>query len=42
MAVVAATNLPGISDSAKTIIPELSLIKIKVNTQIRSNVTATK
>jgi hypothetical protein len=42
MTVVAATNLPGISDSAKTIIPELSLIKIKVNTQIRSNVTATK
>ena len=42
MTVVAATSLPGISDSAKTIIPELTAVKIKVNTQIRSNVTTTK
>lgn len=42
MTIVAATSLPGISDSAKTLIPELTAIKIKVNTQIRSNVTSTK
>lgn len=42
MTVVAATSLPGISESAKLILPELSNIQIKINTQLRSNTTFTK
>lgn len=42
MTIVAATNLPGISDTARTIIPELQAINLKVNTQIRSTITSTK
>jgi hypothetical protein len=42
MTVVAATKLPGISDAATTIIPELTSIQAKVNTQLKSNITYTK
>lgn len=42
MTVVAATKLPGISDAATTIIPELTSIQAKVNTQLKSNTTYTK
>lgn len=42
MTVVAATKLPGISDAATTIIPELTSIQTKVNTQLKSNITYTK